>query len=378
MELEPDHIDLLVNLNERWYTFPAPIFELSDRNFNEWWQNYNHDFRRVYYGLRLYQFNMRGRNETLRFLAQFGYLRRFELTYRFPYIDKKQKQGLIIDLDFSEAKNLAYRTVDHKLLYLESSRILRTTRGAGITYTFRNSFYESHGLKLEYRSVNLADTVVVANPRYLGEEKKTQQYASLTYSFTSDHRDYIAYPLRGYYINTTSTKAGLTAKDDLNKFETTLTLSGFLDLKKGFFLSNNTVGYWSTPKTVPYANFGALGYRRQFVRGYEVYVIEGPYFFLNKTTFKKRLFSKVYNWKAMPIRQFRHIPLAIYVKTYADLGYVQNYPNYQVNSRLTNKMLSSIGFGLDIVGSYDAVFRFEYTYNAEGMHGFFFNLKREF
>jgi hypothetical protein len=46
---------LLVDVNERWYTFPVPIFELSDRNFNEWWQNYNHDFRRVNYGLRLYQ-----------------------------------------------------------------------------------------------------------------------------------------------------------------------------------------------------------------------------------------------------------------------------------------------------------------------------------
>ena len=44
LELQQDYIDLVIDLNERWYTFPAPIFELSDRNFNEWWQNYNHDF----------------------------------------------------------------------------------------------------------------------------------------------------------------------------------------------------------------------------------------------------------------------------------------------------------------------------------------------
>jgi outer membrane protein assembly factor BamA len=38
LELSPDEVDLLVEVNERWYTFPVPIFELSDRNFNEWWQ----------------------------------------------------------------------------------------------------------------------------------------------------------------------------------------------------------------------------------------------------------------------------------------------------------------------------------------------------
>ena len=120
LELEEGHIDLLIDLDERWYTFPAPIFELSDRNFNEWWETYDHDFSRVNYGLRLYQFNMRGRNETLRLTAQFGFQRRFELSYRFPYIDKKQKHGLIIDADFTETKNLAFRTVDHRLEFLKS------------------------------------------------------------------------------------------------------------------------------------------------------------------------------------------------------------------------------------------------------------------
>src|SRR4051812_41669791 len=33
-------VDLIIEVKERWYIFPSPIFELSDRNFNEWWQNY--------------------------------------------------------------------------------------------------------------------------------------------------------------------------------------------------------------------------------------------------------------------------------------------------------------------------------------------------
>ena len=171
LELQEGHIDLLIDLDERWYTFPAPIFELSDRNFNEWWETYDHDFSRVNYGLRLYQFNMRGRNETLRLTAQFGFQRRFELSYRFPYIDKKQKHGLIIDADFTETKNLAFRTVDHKLEYLQADDILRTTRGGGITYTYRNSFYVSHALKIEYRSNNINDTIPSLNSNYYSNDK---------------------------------------------------------------------------------------------------------------------------------------------------------------------------------------------------------------
>lgn len=382
LEFQEDQADILIEVNERWYTFPSPIFELSDRNFNEWWQNYNHDFNRVNYGLRLYQYNMRGRNETLRLTAQFGFQRRFDISYRIPYLDKKQKQGLIIDFDFSETKNLAVRTSDHKLVYENfDNEILKSTRGGGLTYTFRKSFYTSHAVKMEYRSTKIADSVVLSkdgNPNYFGEAKTSQRFGAISYHFISDRRDYVGYPLTGYYITGSIYKSGLTKYDDLNKLEIYASFSRYIPLKNNFFISNNTIAYWSTPQDLPYANYGALGYRKQFVRGYEVFVIEGPYYILNKTTFKKRIFSRIYNWNFMPIRQFRYIPLSIYLKSYADLGYVRNYPNYEISSRLTDKLLTGVGAGIDIVASYDAVLRFEYTFNGEGQRGFFFHVKKEF
>src|SRR5688572_8610851 len=150
LEMPNGSFDLLVEVEERWFTFPIPIFELSDRNFNEWWQNYDHKLNRTNYGLRLYQYNFRGRNETIRLTAQFGYSRKFDLLYRIPYIDKKQKQGLIFDINYAEPKNLAYQTVDHKLVYLEAPQTLRKRLGVGVTYTYRKSFYETHGLTFNY------------------------------------------------------------------------------------------------------------------------------------------------------------------------------------------------------------------------------------
>ncbi len=378
LELQEGFIDLLIDLNERWYTFPSPIFELSDRNFNEWWHNYNHDFNRVNYGLRLYQFNMRGRNETLRLTAQFGFQRRFELSYRIPYIDRKQKHGLIIDADFTETKNLAYRTLDHKLEFLKSTDILRTTRGGGLTYTYRNSFYVSHALKIEYRSNNINDTIADLNSNYLGDEKIRQQYGVITYQFTSDHRDYVGYPLRGYYLMLLAAKSGISSKDDLKKLEASVSYATYFDLKKNFYLSNNIIGYAGTPDDLPYSNYGALGYKKQFVRGYEVYLIEGVAYALNKTTLKKRIFHRTYQWNIMPIPQFRHIPLSIFIKMYGDLGYVKGYPNYTISDRLTNKLLTSAGAGVDIVASYDSVFRIEYTFNGDGEKGFFLHVRKEF
>jgi outer membrane protein assembly factor BamA len=381
LELEDNKIDLLIDVNERWYTFPAPLIELSDRNFNEWWRNYGHDFRRINYGLRLYQYNMRGRNETLRLHAQFGFQKKFEIMYRIPYIDKNQKQGLSFDFNFLETKNLAYRTFEHKYEFLKHDDILRIIRYGGVTYTYRNSFYQTHSFRLEYLSANVSDTVKLLNPIYLKGESNQQSFATASYTFVSDHRDLFTYPLKGHLFSLNVSRNGLLASDDLQKLEGLLSYSKYIDLKNHFYLSNNMVGYASTPDDISYMNFGVLGIRKQFVRGYELYVIEGPMYAMNKTTLKKLIFSRKYHWEAMPLEQFRHVPISIYLKTYADIGYVKNYPDYEkmnINTRLSNKLLSGAGFGVDIIGSYDVVIRIEYTINAEGERGFFFHLKREF
>lgn len=382
LELDQKLIDIVVDVNERWYTFPSPIFELADRNFNEWWENYNHDFRRVNYGLRLYQYNMRGRNETLRLHAQFGFQRKFELLYRFPYIDKKQKHGLSLDLAYLETKNLAAQTLEHKYVFSKSDYILKSDRVAGVTYSYRRSFYKTHNAKIEYRKTYISDTVKTINPIFIkGEGIRELEYSSFNYQFNADHRDFFAYPLKGFQFFVDFRKTGLLPNDDVNKWEGSVLYSRYEDLNNNYYLSNNTVLYASTPDNLSYVNFSALGLRKQFVRGYEIYVIEGPVYALNKTTLKKKIFSNTYHWGDMPIEQFRHIPLSIYLKTYFDAGVVKNYPDYenlQINTTLSDKLIAGGGFGFDIVGSYDIVLRLEYSFNIERENGFFFHLKKEF
>jgi len=381
LQLNGPFIDLLVEVTERWYTFPVPIFELSDRNFNEWIENYGADLGRVNYGLRLYQYNFRGRNETLRFTAQFGFTREFDLAYRIPYIDRKQKQGLTFNFSYGEPKNMSYRTEDHKLVFLEASNSLIKTLGAGVSYTYRKSFYTTHSLDLSIRNTDVADTVIALNPNYFTNGSSHQRFASLAYSINSDYRDVQAYPLTGYQLTGYLEKAGLGFGNDVDQWVANLTFSLYKEIKEGLYYSNLSSVFLSTANSQPYSVFGALGYRRQLIRGYEVYVIEGPKFFLNKATLKKRIFSRAWQLDKVPVKQFRYFPLSIFLKGYVDFGYVENYPQYEelsLNERLSNRLLGGAGMGVDVVLLYDTVWRFEYTFTREGTRGFFFHLKKEF
>ncbi len=376
-----NHIDLLVEVTERWYIFPVPIFELSDRNFNEWWNNYNHDLTRINYGVRVYKNNFRGRNESLRFTAQFGFYRKFDLQYRIPNLGRNQKHGLTFSFDFGAPRNLAYQTVDHRLEFLRKDEVVREALGGSITYTYRKTFFETHSFTYNYRSSTVVDTVLQLNPIYFSGNKGSQRFSLVSYYFVSEHRDVVMYPLKGYQFTGFISKSGIFPNEDVNQLEVNLTYAFHIPVGKSYNFSNFTSVFWSTPKNQPYSIFDALGYRNLVIRGFENYVVEGPTFALNKTTFKKKIFGRSWTLGKMPLEQFNYFPLAIYIKAFADFGYVQNYSYYEekaLNTRLSNRMLLGAGAGVDLVTVYDLVFRIEYTFTQDQQGGFFLNARKEF
>ncbi len=371
-------VDLLVEVTERWYLFPIPLVDLGDRNFNDWWQNHGHKWDRINYGVRLYKYNFRGRNETLRFHVQFGFVRRFEIYYRIPYLDRKQRHGLSFDVDYSETKNLSVRTLEHKQQFLKSEEVLRESNGFGITYSYRKSFYQTHSFRFDYRNNVVNDTVPQLNPDYYLNAANRMEFPALTYAFTSDHRDIQAYPLKGYYLRAGAVYYGLGLSNDIDKLDLTASYARYADLKKAFYFSNQTTGYLSTTSKQPYPTYPALGYRNLFARGYELYLIEGQQYLINKSTLKKKIFQREWHVEGMPLEQFKHFPFAVYAKVYGDLAYVRNFPDYEQNNLFTNRLIVGYGAGLDFVMAYDAVFRIEYSINHLGNGGFFFHVKREF
>lgn len=391
LETAPDEVEILVQVTERWYTFPVPLFKLADRNFNDWWVNRGRDLSRVNYGLKLYKYNMRGRNERLKLTAQFGFTREFSLNYRVPYINKKQQEGLIFDFAYRERKNVVYNTDDHIPTFLVSNdlesssdnfdQVLSKGYNASVSYSYRASFFSFHYLSLGFTNREVADTVVMLNPNILGGGQTINRYLSLSYRFVRDLRDLVNYPLNGFYLEASTVKQGLSLYDDVDIWRADLQYSKYFDLGKGWYASGTLSGSISLPLDQPYAYNQALGFSRDVIRGYELDVIEGPRSILSKLNLKKRLFKKTFHTANPPIDQLRNIPLAIYAKLFFDSGWVDNYPIYKrqgTNGRLTNTYLWGMGAGIDIVTLYDFVVRPEYTINSDGNSFFFLNFKADF
>ena len=59
--IKRSEVDILLKITERWYVWPYPIFEISERNFNVFWDSLRHsnfqDFSRVNYGVFLNWYN---------------------------------------------------------------------------------------------------------------------------------------------------------------------------------------------------------------------------------------------------------------------------------------------------------------------------------
>ncbi|MCG8320126.1 MAG: BamA/TamA family outer membrane protein [Cytophagales bacterium] len=372
-------VEILVKVSERWYLFPVPVFKLEARNFNDWWTNWDRDFDRVSYGMKLYQYNLRGRNERLKLEAQFGFTRRFELDYRIPYIDKSQQNGLILRVGYDENNDVNYITEDHVQQFADFGKRGRENIYGSVTFSHRPSFYSFHYFSLFYQNARVADSVAQLNPNYFLNGRTQQQYFQFRYRYRKEARDMIAYPLKGYVFNFTADKLGLGIYDDINQLEINADYNKFFDLGKDYFLSSRVSGNVSFPRRQPYVNSRALGFRPNFIRGYELNVIEGQSFFLHKLAFKKRILNTSARLdKFIKKDEFNNIPIAIYLKTYFDGGIVNSHIDERENSRLVNRYIFGTGVGLDVVTYYDFVMRLEYSVNSEGVGGFFLNFRSVF
>jgi outer membrane protein assembly factor BamA len=372
------HTDIRIVVKERWYLIILPVFQLADRNFNEWWYERKRDLSRTTYGVYMSYGNVTGRADKLRFLAEFGFIPKFEIAYTLPYIDKAQKTGITVGTSYSINKTTAFRTWRDKLQYFNSEDINRERLVSYISITRRNKYYTFHSADLRWSQTSISDTIAALNPNYLLKGRTRQRYLQLTYTFSYDKRDNAQYPLLGQTLGLQVSKTGLLPFDDVNMLSMYGSYRKFIPLGKKWYFNTGLRGRLSFPKRQPYIQTIGLGYRNDLVRGYELYVVDGQDYALLKNELKYKLFSFQKHFSFIPVRQFNTLPLAAYINTFADAGYVKNsYPEFS-STKLGNSMLYGAGAGIDVVTFYNIVARFNLTVNGNGEKRFFFNIAREF
>ncbi len=375
----PKLIDLEVIVKEQWYLLAFPVFQLADRNFNEWWYERGRDLSRTIYGVYLLHQNLTGNNDRLRLRAEFGFIPRLDIYYSTPYLGKKQKLGMTVGIVRLTNRTLAYRTRADKLIFWGSEDRTRERIAPYVTFTYRPQFYGFHSLSAQYSFTTLNDTIAKLNPNYFLAGNKQQNYFQLSYSHFFDRRDRVQYPLRGFYYGILINRMGILRSDDVQQWEATANYGQFVPLSKKLFFSYGVKIKVSNPALQPFLQTRGLGYSGDLVRGYELYVIDGQHFGLAKTNLRYQLLNRTFNLsKLIKIRQFNTFPLAIYPNIYADFGYVKNQYTELNDSQLTNRPLAGFGIGLDVVTWYNFVGRINYSINHLGEARPYFAVGREF
>lgn len=339
-------VDINIEVIESFYWIPSILFELSDRNFNDWWENFNHDLSRINYGLGLTQYNFTGNADQLELSFRLGFIKEFFGSYFLPYISQKQKGGIKFKMNYIDYDHLEYNTENYIPQFYKSKNSLKKHYITSLEYSHRESFYNYHYFQLEYNNINMNDSIFKLNDNYFINNSDTKlDYLTLSYEFDRDFRDFKNYPLNGFRFNIKIEKNGLGISSNINKLKIRLYYSKYIKLKNKYFYSFNISSVISS-NNQPY-----ILYENTYnLRGYEKYLIHGKSNIIFKNTFKKNILSKNISRNNQDyFKRIKNIPFKIYAKIFFDSGSIWKYSNTNINLDLNNNYLYSVGFGIDIV-----------------------------
>ncbi|MEI6433859.1 MAG: POTRA domain-containing protein [Bacteroidota bacterium] len=364
-------IDISVKVVERWYIWPIPFLEIADRNFNVWLES--RDLSRLTYGVDFTFYNLRGRNETLKILTHLGYNQLYGFTYKAPYINRQQTLGIKFGFDFELNHEVAAFTRNNKPVFIKNNQdYLQRKWVAFGDLLIRRDFYNTNNISFEYSQYQFSEQVD-SIPGFLYSSSAPQKFFSLTWFFKNDRRDVQFYPLNGYYLDVEVRHTIPYAVARNSYFKGNFRI--YKKLLNRWFFAAGISGKLTFAKQQPYFMQRGLGYGRDFVRGYEYYVVDGQHYALLKSNMKFALVPpRIERIGFLRSMKFNTIPWALYLNAFTDAGFVYKYSDseddgYSSGNTLENQFLIGFGIGLDLATYYDIVIRLESAINGLGQPG---------
>ncbi len=368
-----------IKVLERWHIWPNILFSLAETNINSWWEN--KDFERVNYGFSIDDYNFRGRKEKLSINFQNGWKRKIGLNYNIPGLNKSRTLGGGLELYY--ANN---REVNHQIKFdteefnrrdfLKTKRFIQEEIVTKIKLEYRPKYLNTHRWTVGMETIIIDDTVKLVNPNYLANGNTRSQFLYLGYGFRREMRDNRAYPLSGYIIDGSLDQSGLGIlnKNDVKLTEAKITINMHHPIQGRWFFGHGLKAKTTLLGKPPYYFQRGLGYGNNYIRGYELYVIDGQHFLLYKSNLKFQVIRKQTIDLQTLFQRFDKFHYSLYVNVFGDAGYVIDQINAAVNP-LANTMQYAYGIGIDFVSYYDFVLRLEGSINALGQPGFYINFR---
>ncbi|MCB0472702.1 MAG: BamA/TamA family outer membrane protein, partial [Flavobacteriaceae bacterium] len=295
--VEEYKVILTVTVKERWNIWPAPIIQIDAPNINEFFER--KDWSRLSYGASLGWSNFFGTGHKLKLRMVFGNSNQINASYEIPALSKKVYLGLIPHFEYKGLRTVNYKSSDdsQELFQLSNQRAYESIK-YGIDLKFKHSFYMQHQLKLGYEAHRIKDTLLATNPTYLTMDTLSGvRYYTIGYQLEFDKADSKTYPLKGYSVHVGVDKygIGLVRKGNIDVFYLNAEIAGYVPIGAGFYWGGKARVRLTPSRLQPYIFRNGLGYDKvDYLRGYELYSIEGTFYSYFNTNFKFQALNKTW------------------------------------------------------------------------------------
>jgi len=341
---------LYVEVRERWYIVPIPIFGFRDG-----------DPHKIFFGAGLLHYNFRGRNQTLYGSLIFGYDPSLAFSFSDPQIDRENNLYAGLSTSFSRVKN---RSVIQSALtgdFYERHYDLNGTLGKRFT------LYASGGINVGYHDAGVTSYL----PGRTVSPTGTDRYLYATLSYYYDSRNLKEYATSGSMLSLYVTRSGF-GESAVGYTRFGADAREYLPFAPGFSLATRLFGSVVSGGLVPtYAHtyFGTgeriRGYYREVMEGEDIAggTAEIRYSLLDPRTF---YFSAV----SIP-SEFSVWRFGISLVLFTDTGTTW----YRGDRLQFASLATGYGAGVHFLLPYSVILRTEYAWNLLGTGQFIIDIR---
>ncbi len=363
---------LNVHVVERWYIWVKPEGGFLDRNFSEWWKN--RDIQRLSIGATVYVNNILGQQGGFFVRQAKGFMAADGFGFQRPFLKYKNCNAWKFSLDNMRSRRAWINSENNQVVIKEHWGIRQQEQLMGIAEYKRRFEYKWQGVvRYKFARDYAAQDIEALNPQYFiaplgvvnSQYEDWKQYThSLVLGCIRDTRNQANYPTKG-----SEWKAGVSG--GLQRCNNIAKPYGELDSKYRGFYTLGTHTSLAVLAQMRY-RFGTLGYilQRQmgygmeYVRGYEAFVFDGAGVALGKAAWRYQLLGDQRSLKLRFLPSaYEKVPIQCWFNIFADVG--RTLSPYQIDRNpMSNQTLMSVGTGIDLLCYYDALARFDCSYNA--------------
>ena len=359
-------VNVDINVEECWYTWP--MFDISPHNgnLNEWFAH--PDFDLIDYHIGVKRYNFRGRREAISILFKRGFNNITQIGYENIAIDRRRKHLLSFFASVQKQNNVMINTAEDKALYHDFEGNQKAFDGYEyhLYYKHRPTIDMSNTLSIGYMSAHIRDSVAIINPDFFGNGRTKLSGLVLQYTFRLDKRNSSYYPLKGSYLTTAIKKYGLFS-NTIDTYNLILDTRKYWQLASRQYFAAQFYGSISS-KSTPFHLMEAIGFKPNIVPGYEHNMIKGASLGYIKTSYKFEIIRPhIIHLKWLPLKKFNKIHYAVYINAFANAGYTTpKSDDYLYNNTMSDTFLGAAGIGIDFVTYYDRVLSAFVTRNVQG------------